>query len=289
MPSQKRSRPNTRVACKSCSTAQVRVCNGSSSILAISLTKTQCEGSRPSCARCSERSLTCVYDTANNTRSRREEFRRQNIVHRRLLSDLRSSLNSLGALSDGDALQVLRTITGSEDPVATLASHQNMHQLPPVIGSLQNVRRLPPVLPMQAMNGAAVPDDVLPFQYELMMQHPTAFPAVAPLVHVAGDLSALEPLNQRMITVNPTESDPRLAGAKISHWTTVQIGDIHARRLIGNYLETDHSVIGLFDADLFLNDLSTYSHAFCSDFLVTCILYWSCVCQLRIPAVCATS
>lgn len=108
-----------------------------------------------------------------------------------------------------------------------------MHQLPPVIGSLQNVRRLPPVLPMQAINVTSVPDDILPFQYELMMQHPNAFPAVAPLVHVAGDLSALEPLNQRILTVDPPESDPRLAGAKISRWTTVKIGETDARRLIG--------------------------------------------------------
>lgn len=118
------------------------------------------------------------------------------------------------------------------------------------------------------------------------MQHPNAFPAVAPLVHIAGDLSALEPLNQRLITANLPESDPRLAGAKISRWTTVQIGETDARRLIGNYLETDHPIIGLFDADLFLEDLSSYSHAFCSEFLVTCILYWSCVCQRRILAVC---
>lgn len=48
---------------------------------------------------------------------------------------------------------------------------------------------------------------------------------------------------------------------------------------------TDHPIIGLFDADLFLEDLSSYSHTFCSDFLVTCILFWSCVCQRRIPAV----
>jgi hypothetical protein len=242
-------------------------------LLPISLTRAQCEASRPSCARCSERSLTCVYDTANSADSRRKTLQQRDRVHGRLIGDLRSSLNSLRTLSDGDALQVLRAIQESEDPLAALAS-------------LQNVHRLPQALPMQAINGATVPDGILPFQYELMMQHPNAFPAVAPLVHVAGDLSALEPSNQRMITVNPPESDPRLANAKVSRWTTVQIGDADARRLIGHFLETDHPIIGFFDADLFLEDLSTYSHDFCSEFLVTCILFWSCVCQLRIPAVC---
>lgn len=225
--------------------------------------------------------MTCVYDTANSNRPIGQEIRRQNIVHRRLLSDLRASLNSLGALSDEDALQVIRTITGSEDPVATLASQQNMHRLPPVIGSLQNVRRLPPVLPVQAINGNSVPDDVLPFQYELMMQHPNAFPAVAPLVHLAGDLSALQPSFQRPVKANASGSDSRLTHTGISRWTTVQIGDVEARQLIGHYLDTDHPIIGLFDADLFLDSFSTYSDTFCSEFLVNCLLFWSCVCQPR--------
>ena len=190
-----------------------------------------------------------------------------------MIGDLRSSLSFLRALSDEDVLQLLRAVTESEDPVASLASLPYMH-------------RLPPALPVHAINGAAVPDGILPFQYELMMRHSKAFPAVAPLVHVAGDLSALEPSNQRMITAHASESDPRLVNAKFSRWTTIQIGDTDARQLIGNYLETDHPVIGFFDADLFLEDLSTYSHTFCSEFLVNSVLFWSCVCQLGFPAVC---
>ena len=242
-------------------------------MLSISLTRSQCEASRPSCSRCSERSLHCVYETAISAASRRETFRRRDRVHGRLIGDLRSSLSSLRALSDGDALQVLRAVTGSEDPLATLAS-------------LQSIHRLPPALPMHAINGAAMPDDVLPFQYELMMRHPQAYPAVAPMVHVAGDMSALEPLHQRMITSNASESDPRLAGTQVRRWTTVQIGDIEAKQLIKHYLETDHPIIGLFDADLFLADFSTYSHRFCSTFLVNCVLFWSCVRQLSINQVC---
>jgi hypothetical protein len=47
---------------------------------------------------------------------------------------------------------------------------------------------------------------------------------------------------------------------------------------MAHYLETDHPILGLFDADLFLDDLSTYSYIFCSEFLVNSLLFWSCVC-----------
>jgi len=182
-------------------------------------------------------------------------------------------LNSLRALSDIDALRVLRGVTESDDPLATLAS-------------LQNIHRLPPVLPTHAINGVSIPDDILPFQYELLMQHPCAYPAASPFVHLAGDISALEPSNQRVITTDTFKPDPRLANAQISRWTTVSIDDAEARQLIKHYLETDHPILGLFDADLFLEDFSTYTPRFCSEFLVNCILFWSCVCLLEPRPLC---
>jgi hypothetical protein len=88
----------------------------------------------------------------------------------------------------------LRGVTESDDPLATLASLQNMH-------------RLPPVLPTQAINGASIPNDVLPFQYELMMQHPRAYPAASPFVHLAGDISELEPSFLIVVTTDTLETD----------------------------------------------------------------------------------
>jgi hypothetical protein len=78
---------------------------------------------------------------------------------------------------------------------------------------------------------------------------------------------------------NASKSDLRLRKVQFRRWTTVLIEDSDARRLMAHYLETDHPILGLFDADLFLDDLSTYSHTFCSDFLVNSVLFWSCVCQ----------
>lgn len=230
------------------------------------LTNPQCEASRPSCSRCLQRSLRCVYETTVSAESRRGAFRREHGVHGRLLGDLRSSLHALRGLSDAEALQALRDVTTSEDPLSTLASLVNTH-------------RLPATPSVYAINNAAIPDNLLPFQYELMMQHPQAYPAAAPLVHAAGDMSALEPSNRKMIAADTPQWDSRLASAQISHWTTVQVEEIEARQIIKHYLETDHPILGLFDADLFLDSLSTDSHTFCSEFLVNCILYWSCVCQ----------
>jgi hypothetical protein len=85
---------------------------------------------------------------------------------------------------------------------------------------------------------------------------------------------------------NASKSDLRLRKVHFSRWTTVPIEDSDARRLMAHYLETDHPILGLFDAELFLDGLSTYSHTFCSDFLVNSVLFWSCVCQSGLHAAC---
>lgn len=76
---------------------------------------------------------------------------------------------------------------------------------------------------------------------------------------------------------NPLRFDPRFAAVRIGRWTTVRIGDHDAARAIAHYLEVDHPVLGLFDADLFMESLGSGSQDFCSAFLVNTVLLWSCV------------
>lgn len=50
-----------------------------------------------------------------------------------------------------------------------------------------------------------------------------------------------------------------------------------AARLISFYLTTDHPVLGLFDADLFLRDLVDHKTDFCSPLLLDAVLCFACV------------
>lgn len=76
---------------------------------------------------------------------------------------------------------------------------------------------------------------------------------------------------------NASWSDRRLADLDIGRWTTVQVSNHDAAQLLSHYLETDHPILGLFDADLFLDGITQEYSSFCSSFLVNCVLFWACV------------
>ena len=78
-------------------------------------------------------------------------------------------------------------------------------------------------------------------------------------------------------TPPPTYCDARLAQLDISTWTTVQIPNDLAASAISLYLQTDHPVLGFFDADVFLDDLVAGRSRFCSKLLVNCLLFWAMV------------
>ena len=71
--------------------------------------------------------------------------------------------------------------------------------------------------------------------------------------------------------------DERLHQLVISRWTKVAVTDEFAAEVISLYLETDHPLLGLFDADLFLDNLVSGELNFCSPLLVNALLCWSCV------------
>lgn len=64
----------------------------------------------------------------------------------------------------------------------------------------------------------------------------------------------------------------------IRDWTQVTISDQLAARVLSHYLVTDHPILALFDADLFLQDLVARQTDFCSPLLVNAVLCFACVC-----------
>jgi hypothetical protein len=71
--------------------------------------------------------------------------------------------------------------------------------------------------------------------------------------------------------------DTRLLLLEISNWTRAPISNALAASLISLYLKIDHPTLGLFDGDLFLDDLILNQGRYCSPLLVTSILVWACV------------
>jgi hypothetical protein len=70
--------------------------------------------------------------------------------------------------------------------------------------------------------------------------------------------------------------DDRLRQVNIKYWTRIPISNQDAAHLISLYLQTTHSMLGLFDADLFISDLIDQKFQFCSVLLVNSLLSWSC-------------
>jgi hypothetical protein len=71
--------------------------------------------------------------------------------------------------------------------------------------------------------------------------------------------------------------DDRLQRLDIEYWTCVPISNEFAASVISLYLEVDHPIFGLFDSDLFLQDLIDHRLRFASPFLVSALLYFACV------------
>lgn len=77
--------------------------------------------------------------------------------------------------------------------------------------------------------------------------------------------------------------DERLRLLDITQWTPIPIPNSLAIGAISHYLEIDYAIIPLFDAELFIQDLVSSQHFFCSPFLVTAVLCWACVRWILLP------
>jgi len=76
--------------------------------------------------------------------------------------------------------------------------------------------------------------------------------------------------------------DYRLSRIDIGQWTGIPITSELAAHVISLYLEIDYPVLPLFNADAFLGDLIGGENNFCSGFLVSALLAWSCVSLSRL-------
>lgn len=143
---------------------------------------------------------------------------------------------------------------------------------------------------------ALLPSAESPFEMELMVRHRAAYQMLDMEVDLAyaGRLVNTAAGEPRQSSVNapsrgpsdfistvlnpaPRYYDDRLARLRIGFWTAVRITDDMAAAALSHYFEVEHLVLGLFDADLFIDDLVNQRIDYCSPFLVSAVLTFALV------------
>lgn len=278
------------------------------------LTEYQCNGDRPTCARCRQRGFECRYASQDQTETRTMALKRSKKELAEEVASLKTLLGCLQSMSESSARSTLTSLRSGADPTALLRHAINSAALSKGTLSGQQVARSI-VPPLQAR-----------WNLQEILQHPNAYPILDPArgadlikspifqqltkarageksknptLIVASDSSmslrgvsyqafaAINAQNNHGLDAlapadlwGPTSTefyDARLAHLNIKRWTSVPITDNYAAMAISTYLRTDHQILSLFDANLFLRDLVECRLDHCSPFLVNSLLAWASV------------
>ncbi|TID02435.1 Nitrogen assimilation transcription factor nit-4 [Colletotrichum higginsianum] len=282
--SKKRLIPSTKVACNACRSK-----------------KKACDGKRPACTPCTELGTQCVYISANETETAAMALKRENQM-------LRDMLSQLTAMPEDVAHQTLKKLKFAVDPFSAFrtirpSAPKDVREVLPHVHSdieFELTRRHPSVYPQirrlsrsDVLESAAsrpakvariasssgesrsVPDD----GRDRDMAEVTSYnPNFASDVGTRPYSTAffVSPTGPSPPPPPPVRKDPRLRKLSIGFWTVVPITNQDAADAISIYLETDHPVLGLFDADLFLDDLIGGEVRYCSSLLVNALLAFAC-------------
>ncbi|PFH61554.1 hypothetical protein XA68_16977 [Ophiocordyceps unilateralis] len=241
----KRRRIGVSVACDSCRQKKIR-----------------CDGQRPNCSACESKDAECSY----------RDLSRLSPESRSLLLEVIHLLNGLPQEEQSSVVRILK----NEDDASVILSTLR--------GGMDSKER-----PSDHATAMAIMDSS--FQaIELESQNPNAYLFLPPLhaetlqgasyrrlITSGATLGAASPQRSEYGVAGSTITcDDRLHFLNIRHWTPVPIPNGVAARAISLYLETDHPLLGNFDPDLFLADLTSAKTDYCSSVLVNALLYWAC-------------
>lgn len=263
--------------------------------------------------KCNERGLTCEYLDGPETPASSVQLERL----ARLSQDPNALSELLATLPYFDALELFemfrkmpRDATASSSSAVTPESSASSSKSSPPCTPLPAE---PPSPVQYNLVGSLLPPASNPMEQELMVRHPIAYPVLMPIAVSVLPLETLlaprkaEILGERLLlSATPSERiDTSMASSdngtfdgwcnNLSHlsqlhiehlhqvdialWTELPIPNDVAIRVIALYLNNDYPVLPLFNADLFLQDLSQNRPYFCSRLLVSALLGWACVSQ----------
>ncbi|KAM3497734.1 hypothetical protein MY10362_008925 [Beauveria mimosiformis] len=260
------------------------------------------------CAACKRRNAECLYETEPNE-TRQQALKRKISELQDHASAYRVIYDLLRDQPKNNANKILERIRSRSDVESILEDPTLLRQ------SIRSEAGLPmDNLSEQKTALAALPPIYSEREFELLVRHPNAYPTLNPLDDIALsksphfrpakisqpniDTPCLNPSPTLRSTIaapnrsqesdlgnadaaasrsspNSSYFDNRLERLNVAFWTSVPITKQYAANAISLYLETDHPVLGIFDADLFLEDLVDCQLNHCSAFLVSSLLVFA--------------
>ncbi|KAI0455229.1 hypothetical protein F5B21DRAFT_514133 [Xylaria acuta] len=241
--------------------------------------KTKCDGARPACRNCAKRGIAaCVYP--------------ERLVNGPKAIELVELLRSV---SDERATALLKHLRERGDLAAVLAEYRDGaddRDSPSKMASWESRQHRSSL------------------ESELIAHNPTCFPNLSPIdpgILARSDLlrpklpaslalhsyvsGSLNPRTFHADTVNPSAVPPgffepveqpvdyydeRLQYLQVDFWTHMRVSNNFAASVISLYMRTDHPLLGLFNTDLFINDLVSKRTNYCSRFLFNALMYLGC-------------
>ncbi|OIW25547.1 hypothetical protein CONLIGDRAFT_621354 [Coniochaeta ligniaria NRRL 30616] len=263
--------------------------------------RTACDGERPSCRPCIKRGSQCVYVSTNPVETPAMVMKREMESLRKKYENLAEAFDILRDLPEDKSIAAFRNsrLVTVSDPAALLAS-------------IRQDTANSEALPRQVLVRPPAQDSK---EFELMLRHAIAYPTLVPLDSGAVSVTSFFPGSSsprsdsvlELLSSSPRGSslpssqpspghpppasiifelepqpsttdycDDRLLLLEISSWTSAPISNALAASLISLYLKVDHPTLGLFDGDLFMDDLIQNRIRYCSPLLVSSILVWAC-------------
>ena len=277
----------------------------------------KCDGRRPTCSTCSQRSLECVYLTKDENETLKGALKRENEELKANSKKLKDLINLMNSRPDLPAKAILGKIGAPSNPHTQAA--------------LISLRTPSPQLQLSEQQSARglFGDEPSPFEFELMVNHPMAYPSfdlsdrlglpshpLSGLYSIANsDVGAGIPaipvdvaktaqssgVSLQDIEIDQSEGafsartlnasmplrtgcfDPLFATLSIRFWTMVPIQDFDAVNIISQFFERHLPFWSVLDPHLFLNSLVAKRLDFCSSFLVNSLLALS---SVGLPFIC---
>ncbi|KAG7141268.1 Nitrogen assimilation transcription factor nit-4 like protein [Verticillium longisporum] len=233
--------------------------------------KTKCSAHRPQCLRCQRLSKECVYDTAQ-LETPRQSLRRKHGELELRNSNLEHLFGFLRDAPEADIAGVLRRLREGAD-LDTLGAHIRDGDLLLQMAVRPDLVYTYTFPYAKHMPAALTQDATIPYIKSLLYQN------TAGLLAHPQDARLGEQDWHRVyrIPFHAVELvDRRVENIQGSKWTSITVADSVVRRLMGVYFILQHPFYTFFDKDIFLEDLVSERHRFCSPLLFNAIMAEAC-------------